>query len=169
MLPLYVLYTYEANVKPLSLDSITSLSTIGFVYKSDGLYVDSDGNCADMPKYYKKYEKKFARLQKDLSRKKGSKKGETESNNHKKQAVKVAKFSHHVANQRKDFLHKDSAEKINQYDVIRVEDLDMKAMVNKGFRNGKATYDNGWGMYVSMLKYKLEAKGHALVKVDKFF
>ena len=45
----------------------------------------------------------------------------------------------------------------------------MKAMSNKGFGNGKATLDNGNGMFLKMLDYKLHDRGGCLVKVDKFF
>ena len=55
------------------------------------------------------------------------------------------------------------------YDVVCVEDLDMKAMSNKGFRNGKATLDNGYGMFLNMLEYKLQDRGKYFVKVDKWY
>ena len=49
------------------------------------------------------------------------------------------------------------------------ETLDMKAMSNKGFGNGKATMDNGFGMFQNMLEYKLADRGKYLVKIDKWF
>ena len=55
------------------------------------------------------------------------------------------------------------------YDVVCVESLDMKAMSNKGFRNGKATLDNGYGMFLNMLEYKLQDRGKYFVKVDKWY
>ena len=45
----------------------------------------------------------------------------------------------------------------------------MKAMSNKGFGNGKATLDNGYGMFLKMLEYKLTDRGKYFVKVDKWF
>lgn len=39
----------------------------------------------------------------------------------------------------------------------------------KGLRLGKATADNGYGMFVNMLTYKLADRGKWLEKVDKFF
>ena len=45
----------------------------------------------------------------------------------------------------------------------------MKSLANKGFYNGKATLDNGWGMFVQQLEYKSERNGCILVKVDKWF
>lgn len=45
----------------------------------------------------------------------------------------------------------------------------MRSMANKGFGNGKATMDNGYGMFLNMLEYKLSDRGKYFVKVDKWF
>ena len=45
----------------------------------------------------------------------------------------------------------------------------MKAMSNKGFGNGKATMDNGFGSFVSMLEYKISDRNKYLIKVDKWY
>ena len=42
-------------------------------------------------------------------------------------------------------------------------------MANHGFGNGKATLDNGYGMFLSMLEYKLSDRNKYLIKVDKWF
>lgn len=42
----------------------------------------------------------------------------------------------------------------------------MKAMSNKGFGNGKATMDNGYGMFQNMLSYKLKERGKHLVVIS---
>ena len=100
---------------------------------------------------------------------KGSKKGETKSANYLKQLQKVNRIHRHIANQRLDNLHKISTEIANQYDVVCVEDLNMRSMSNKGFGNGKATLDNGYGQFLKMLDYKLSDRNKYLVKVDKWF
>lgn len=161
-----VIYEYDENITYVN---HPESNAIALDYKSDSLYVASDGTVCGSPKYFRKSQRKLAKVQKDLSKKKGSRKGETESNNHKKQKAKVAKIHRHVANQRKDFLHKKSTEIANRYDFVAVETLDMKAMSNKGFRNGKATMDNGYGMFLNMLEYKLRNKGKVFVKVDKWY
>lgn len=68
-----------------------------------------------------------------------------------------------------DNLHKISTEIANQYDIVCAESLNMKAMSNKGFGNGKATLDNGYGIFLRLLEYKLANRGKHLVKVDKWF
>ena len=45
----------------------------------------------------------------------------------------------------------------------------MKALANKGFGNGKSTCDNGYGSFLTMLKYKLENRGKYFVKVGKWY
>ena len=142
---------------------------IGIDYASDGLYVDNNGNKGTNHKYYRESHNKLAKAQRRLSRMQGSKKNEAKSNNYLKQLRKVNKIHRHIANQRLDNLHKVSTEIANQYDVVCVERLNMQSMANRGFGNGKATLDNGYGLFLSMLKYKLSDRNKYLVKVDKWF
>lgn len=161
-----VLYEFET----VTVTKTNNLANaIGLDYKSDGLYMDSNGHMGSNHKYYREAHKKLANAQKILSRRKGSRKGENKSNNYIKQQRKIGKIHKHIANQRLDHLHKISTEIANQYDVVCVETLNMKAMSNKGFGNGKATLDNGYGLFLNMLEYKLNDRGKYLVKVDKWY
>lgn len=144
-------------------------NAIGLDYASDGLYVDNNGIVGSSHKYYRESHRKLAKEQRKLSRKAGSKKNEIKSNNYLKQLRKVNKVHRHIANQRLDHLHKTSTKIANQYDVVCVETLNMRSMANHGFGNGKATLDNGYGMFLSMLEYKLSDRNKYLVKVDKWF
>lgn len=144
-------------------------NAIGLDYASNGLYVDNNGNVGTNHKYYRESYDKLAKEQRKLSRMQGSKKNEDKSNNYIKQLHKVNKIHRHIANQRLDNLHKISTEIANQYDVVCVETLNMKAIANKNFGNGKATMDNGYGMLLSMLEYKLSDRNKYFVKVDKWF
>lgn len=162
-----VLYEYTAHITPVPADS--KLSVLGLDYKSDSLYTDSNGHCADMPKFFRQSQKKLRRAQRALARKRGYRKSEPKSSNFLKQQKKVNRIYCHSANQRRDFLHKRSTGIANRYDLVCIEDLNMKAMANKGFGNGKATMDNGYGMFVQMLSYKLADRGKYLVRVDKWY
>ena len=161
-----VLFEYETETVSVSK---MSPNAIGLDYKSDGLYMDSNGNKAGMHKYYRESHAKLAKAQRKLSRKRGSCKGEQKSNNYIKQQKRLAKIHRHIANQRLDDLHKRSTEIANRYDIVCVESLHMRAMSNKGFGNGKATLDNGYGLFQQMLKYKLSERGKYFVKVDKWY
>ena len=161
-----VLFEYE---KEITWTSKNSTNALGLDYKSDGLYMDSNGKKAMVHKYYRESHNRLAREQRKLSRKIGSKKNEIKSNNYLKQLKRVNRIHRHIASQRLDGLHKKSTEIANQYDIVCIEDLNMKAIGNKGFGNGKATFDNGYGMFINMLDYKLRLRGKYLVKVDRWF
>ena len=161
-----VLFEFEAPVCNYVAD-ITN--AIGLDYASDGLYVDHNGNKGTNHKFYRESHAKLAKEQRRLSRKVGSKKGAVKSNNYLKQLRRVNKIHRHIANQRLDNLHKISTGIANRYDVVCAESLNMRSMSNKGFGNGKATLDNGYGLFLNMLEYKLSDRGKYLVKVDKWF
>ena len=90
------------------------------------------------------------------------------SNNYEKQRIKVATVQEHTANQRKDWIHKLSRYLANAYDIICVEDINLRGMA-QCLTLGKSTNDNGFGMFRDILKYKLEEQGKRLAKIDKWF
>ena len=160
-----ILFEFDKTIAKVPISD----NAIGLDYASDGLYVDDNGNIGSNHKFYKESHKKLAKEQRRLSRRVGSKKNSVKSNNYLKQLRKVNKIHKHIANQRLDNLHKKSTAIAKQYDVVCVESLNMKSMSNKGFGNGKATMDNGYGMFLNMLEYKLAERGKYFVKVDKWF
>ena len=160
-----VLFEYE---KPVTKVPVSD-SVIGLDYASDGLYVDDQGNTGSHHKYYRESHAKLAKAQRRLSGMQGSKKNEVKSCNYIKQLRKVNKIHRHIRNQRLDHLHKLSTETANRYDIVCAESLNMRSMANKGFGNGKATMDNGYGLFLDMLEYKLADRGKCLVRVDKWY
>ncbi len=135
---------------------------LGLDFSMHGLYMDSNGYEPCYPGYYRQAEKKLKREQRKLSlMQKGSR-------NRGRQRIRVARLHEKVANQRKDFLHKQSRQIADVYDCVCVEDLDMKAM-SQVLNFGKSAADNGWGMFTTFLQYKLADSGKQFVKTDKFF
>ena len=166
----YISVLYEYDKTDTADKASDPEKLLGLDYKSDGLYVDSEGRCADMPHFYRKAQKKLKHLQRELSRKTGSKKGETPSHNFEKQLARVRKQHRHVADQRRDYLQKRSTALADEYDLIGTEDLSLKGMSSsKGLGLGKATNDNGFGMFVQMLAYKMADRNKHLVKVGRTF
>lgn len=158
-----ILYEIEKDIEPVEIRDV-----IGLDYKSDGLYMDSEGNTADMPKWFCMSQQKLGRLQKSLSKRRGSKKGDRPSNRFKALKSRIGRLQTHIADQRTDFLHKQSTAIAKRWDAVCVEDLDMRAM-SQSLKLGKATMDNGFGEFRSMLEYKLAQRGKAFVKVGRFY
>ena len=162
-----LLYEYESQVSPA-----TVTKALGLDYSSPYLYVDSEGREPDFEKPFRKYQKKLAREQRILSKMKedAKKSGQplSECRNYQKQKLKVAKIHEKISNCRKDFLHKLSFELAESYDLIGVEDLNMQAM-SQCLTLGKSTMDNGYGMFLNFLEYKLSDRGKYLIKIDKWY
>lgn len=155
-----LLYQYECNENQVH--EVNDKRMLGIDFAMHGLAVFSDGTKADYPMFYRKAEKKLAREQRKLSKcQKGSR-------NYQKQKICLAKAHEKVRNQRSDFQHKLSHRLSDEYDVIAVEDLNMKGM-SQLLHFGKSTMDNGYGAFLNMLEYKLERKGKELVKIDRFY
>ncbi len=138
-------------------------AVVGLDFSMNGLFVDSEkGKTANYPRFYHQALEKLAKEQRILSlRKKGS-------NRWHKQRLKVAKLHEKIANQRKDFLHKESYKLVKLYDCVVIEDLNMKGM-SQALHFGKSVTNHAWDMFTTFLQYKLEEQGKKLIKIDKWF
>lgn len=127
------------------------------------LAVYSSGEKANYPKFYRNSLRKLTHAQKIFSKTKVG------SVRHEKARLKVARIYEKITNQRKDFLDKESCKIAENWNVVVVEDLNMRSMANRGMKNGKTVNDIGFGLFRQMLEYKLERRSGKLVKADKFF
>jgi putative transposase len=125
------------------------------------LVITSDGSKYNNPHTYVRNQEKLAKLQRQLSRKtKGSKRRD-------KARIKVARLQEHIANQRKDTIHKMTTTLVREYDVICAEDLNASGMV-KNHKLAKHISDAAFGEIVRQLKYKCEWYGKQFVQIDPF-
>ena len=156
----------EVETKPLS----KTKNAVGIDLGIKNFITDSNGNIHESIRAYRDNEAKLRKEQRKLSLMRNANKGRklSECHNYQKQRVKVAKLQCHIANIRKDILHKLSLAYVRENDVICVEDLYVKGVV-RNKRLSKAISDNGWGMFVNMLEYKAEKYGRTLVKVGRFY
>ena len=92
--------------------------------------VDSEGSEIENPRCAEQSADKLAKLQAKLAR---AVKG---SNNYRAIKDKIAKLHKRINCQRDDFLHKLSRMYVNNFDIICVEDLDVKGLTEKGHNNG---------------------------------
>ena len=157
-----ILTEYENQVLP-----IVPKKFVGLDYSMGELFVSSEDERADYPKYYRRAQKRLGRVQKKFSRSKKF------GSNREKIRVMLSRVYEKVTNRRKDFLHKLSSRLVNENDAIAIEDLDLQAMAKhkRGGRLsfGKSISDNGWGMFTRMLEYKLDWQGKSLVKINKWY
>lgn len=132
---------------------------VGLDLNSKMLVVSSDGEIFDNPKFLKRSRKKLKRKQRQLSKKtKGS-------NRYKRKQLQLRNLHRKIKNQRKDNLHKISSQITNDYDLICLEDLNIKGIQRF---NGNITEDCGWSQLVGMFEYKSRLRGKHIQKIDRF-
>ena len=173
-----------SSLKTKKKKRLLKTKTIGLDYKSDGLFVDSIGRFANMPKFYRQAQAKLKKEQRKLCRMREAnveryeikdgkrypiyKRPLETCKNYQKQRRKVAKLQSHISNQREDWLHKMSYHLAEEYDVIGLEGMSMKNIA-RSLNLGKATSDNGFGEFRTMLEYKMTQRGKRLVRAEQTF
>ena len=134
----------------------------------------SDGDFFEPLNAFKREREKLAKLQKKLA---GQKKG---SRNSRKTKRKITRLHRHIADSRRDFLHKTSTQIAKNHSVVYVEDLKVSNMsasaagtkenpgrkVKQKSGLNRSILDQGWYSFFRMLSYKLEHRGGRLIKVD---
>jgi putative transposase len=140
----------------------------------------SDGEHIDNPRWSRGAADKLASAQQRLARAK------RRSQNRARKRETVAARHRKIANQRKDFHHKQASAFVARYDLLVVEDLQIANMLRRAkpmpdpdhpgnFRpNGAAAKrglsrsisDAGWGRFISILRAKAEDAGRTWIEVD---
>ncbi len=124
--------------------------------------ITSDGIKYKNNRYTKRYEKQLKKAQQHLSRKtKGS-------NGFEKQKLKVTKIHEKISNTRQDVLHKVSKEIVSNYDIICLEDLNIKGMI-KNHKLAKHIADASWSTFVRFVEYKTNWNDKSVVKINRFY
>lgn len=154
----YVSILVEQEIKELSKNEFmigVDLGLTDFATTSDGVKYSN-------PKWLRKQENKIKKLQRELSKKKKGSKNRT------KDRIKLAKAYEKITNQRKDFLHKLSSELINENQVICLEDLQVKNML-QNHKLAKAISEVSWYEFRRQLEYKAKWYGRTIVIIDKYY
>lgn len=156
----YVSILTEQNI--IIPDTIDVTKAIGIDLGIKDFAITSDGKRYPNLKFQKKYQSKLSKLQKHFARKQ---KG---SNRKEKLRIKIAKLHEKITNSREDMQHKLSTLLLNKYDVICLETLAVKNMM----QNHKLAYaiaDVSWNSMIQKLEYKASWKGKKIIKIDHFY
>jgi len=126
-----------------------------FIVTSDGLKIKNH-------RYLKHYERILNQNQKSLSRKvKGS-------NRYEKKRLRIARIYEKISNSRLDIIHKSSNFLINNYDIIYIENLNIKGLL-KNNKLSDSISDVSWGKFIEVLGYKSKWNDKKIIKIDRFF
>ena len=125
-------------------------------------YSDSNGNMVPNPRHLEKSMRKLVREQRRLSRK------EKESKNRNRQRIKVALVHERIANQRNDFLQKESTMLIRENQTICIEDLKVKNMM-RNHRLAKSIASASWSKFFDMLEYKAMWYGNDIIRIPTMY
>lgn len=124
--------------------------------------ITSDGEVFENKHFYKSQEKKISKLQRQLSKKQ---KG---SNNRNKARIKLAKAFEKLTNQKENYIHSVVNELLKYYDVIFMEDLNVKGML-KNHRLAKAIQEVGFYRFKLILTDKAYNNGKQVIFIDRFY
>jgi len=122
----------------------------------------SNGERIPNPKHTRVWEAKLAKEQRNLAKKtKGS-------NRYELQRLRVAKIHAKIADSRKDNLDKFTTNNVKRFDLIAIEDLNVRGMI-KNHCLAKSISDASFRKIRSMLEYKCERYGKQVVAIDRWF
>jgi putative transposase len=154
----FVSFCVDVVDEPLPLTG----AQVGIDFGVSRLATLSTGERVANPKHLHKRSARLALLQKRLAKKqKGSKRRALA-----KRAV--ARCHEKIANSRKDALNKLTTRLVTEFDVIHIEDLNLRGMV-KNHSLARSLSDASIGTAVRMLEEKAGRYGKQVSRVDRWF
>ena len=150
---------YDCGTKPVQPVIPVPERTLGLKYSAFQFYTADNGAAASPPHWMRQSQEKLCFLQRRLS---GMQPG---SRNYQETLQKYRLLHEHIANQRKDFIHKESRRIANAWDAVcvRAGDLADLPLTRENIR------DAGFGKFREALRYKLARQGKALIEIDRYF
>lgn len=153
---LSILIDYQI-IKHEQLDTV-----IGLDLGIKDFIVDSNGNRFENKHFYKNKEKRIKFLNKCLSRK------QKDSKNRNKTRIKLAKLHEKISNQRNSYLHQITSILVNENQVICIEDLNVKGMI-QNHKLAKSIQELSLYEFRRQLEYKCKFYGRDLIIIDRFY
>lgn len=146
--------TEEAAIQP------GSGKSVGLDFGLKKFLMTSDGKVIESPLFFKQSIEEIRKLHRILSRKK---KG---SNNRKRALIALNRAYKRIANRRRDYHFKLAKKLVEEYTIICIEDLNIKAMQKIW---GRRVSDLGHGQFVNILKYQRRKTGTIVVEIPRFY
>ena len=154
----YVCLVAEDETIPQLLPLETIKSAVGVDVGLKEFLTTSTGETVAVKQHYRQTQKHLACQQRRLTRKqKGS------SNSFKLQN-KIAKLHQKIARQRQDFQYKTAHLLVKTYDLIAVEELNIKGLART--RLAKSILDVAWGQFITVLETVAVKRGVQVIKVN---
>jgi len=135
-------------------------SAIGVDVGLKDFLTTSDGGTVPIQQTYRKTQAHLARQQGKLARKqKGSKRHERHKN-------KIARIHQRISRKRQDFHYNTAHKLVKKFDLIAVEDLNIKGLART--RLSKSILDAAWGKFIKILEAVAVKRGVRVVKVNPY-
>lgn len=135
---------------------------VGIDFGVSRLATLSNGERIANPRHMNRYQRRMARIQKDLARKQ---KG---SNRRRCCKQKLARVHEKITDSRRDAIKKLAWSLVTRFDMIAVEDLNLRGMV-KNHALARSLSDAGIGIAIRTLEAKAIMHGKTVVKIDRWF
>ncbi|MGD1715148.1 RNA-guided endonuclease InsQ/TnpB family protein [Hydrocoleum sp. CS-953] len=155
----YVSFSLEDKSVPSRIITDNIKTAVGIDVGLKEFLTTNTGETVSVPNFYRKSQSNLARKQSKAARK------EMGSNNWKKAQNKVAKLHQHTARQRENFHYKTAHKLVKEYDLIAVEDLNIKGLA-RNTKLSKSIYDVAWGAFIEKLNAVAVKRGVHIVKVN---
>ena len=162
----YASVSFQLNVPDFQKEFTNPEKTIGLDFSPADMYFDSEGRSAKTDFGYvaqkQRMQRRMTMLQRRLKRKKRG------SRAYLKAKTAIAKLHEKIAARRDDWQNKETRRLVDNYQVIGVEDLNLKGLM-RASRNAKNYGDAGWGRFVTKLEQKSIERNCRVVKIGRFF
>lgn len=153
----YLTLSLEEATVPTIKPDFNPDSIIGIDLGLKEFLTTSEGETVDIPQHYRQSQKRLRVIQKRVSRRK---KG---SNRRLKAVKQLGKQHKKVADKRQDFHFKTANNLLKKYDVVAVEDFNVKGLART--RLAKSVLDAGWSSFLSILTNKAVNAGLLVIPV----
>lgn len=156
----YVCFSFKDDSVPELLPVVQIKTGVGIDVGLKELAVTSTGETFPFKRFDRNSPIQRARAQRKLSRK------QKRSKNYRKQLNRIQRIHQKIQRQRREQHYKIAHSLLNRYNLIAVEDLNIKGLARTPL--GKSILDAGWGGFLTILEAVAVKRGSHFVKVSAY-